>query len=88
MKLLLAYSFWKMIFICQDLKHVHMTNSHELHLIKSNEYSLFIVYFFLHQRNTVYKYKQQRKPNVKEIQIDLHFHLSLTLILKNAFFFK
>ena len=65
-----------------------MTNSHDLLLIKSSEYLLFIVYFLLHQRNTVYKYKHQRKPKVKEIQIDLHFDLSLILILKNPFFFS
>ena len=77
-----------MFFIGQNLKHVHMTNSHDLLLIKSSEYLLFRVYFSLHQRNTVYKYKLQRKPIVKEIQIDLHFHLSLILILKNPTFFK
>ena len=41
---------------------------------------LFGVYFSLHQRNTVYKYKIQRIPNIKEIQTDLHFHLPLILI--------
>ena len=74
-----------MFFIGQNLKHVYMTNSHDL-LIKSSKYLLFGVYFSLHQRNTVYKYKLRRKPIVKEIQIDLHFHLPLILILKKSIF--
>ena len=63
-----------------------MTNSHDLLLIKSSKYLLFRVYLLRHQRNTAYKYKLQRKPIVKEIQIDLHFHLLLILILKNSIF--
>ena len=75
-KLLLAYSFWKMFFIGQNLKDVHMTNSHDLLLIKSSKYLLFGVYFSLHQRNNVCKYERQRKPIVKEIQIDLFFSIN------------
>ena len=59
----------------------------DLLLINSNKYLLLEVYFSLHQRNTVYKYKLQRKLIIKEIQIDLHFHLHLIFILKNPIFF-
>ena len=76
MKLVLAYSFQKMFFIGQNLKHVHMTNSCDL-LIKFSKYLLLGVYFSLQQRNTVYKYKLQRKPIEKKIQIDLHFYMPL-----------
>ena len=34
------------------------------------------------------KYKLQRKPIVKEIITDIHFHLFLILMLKNLFFFS
>ena len=40
-----------------------------------------------HQRTTVYKYKLHRKPVMKQIQIDTHFHLPLILKLKNTFLF-
>ena len=45
------------------------------------------LYFSLHQRNTLYKYNLQRKLIIKEIKIDLHFHLHLILILKHPIFF-
>ena len=45
--------------------------------VNSGKYSLFGVYLSLRQRNTVYKYKLQKKPIIKEIQIDTHFHFSL-----------
>ena len=76
----------KIFFIGQNLKHVHMTNPLDLLLIKSSKYLLLGVCFSLNQRNTVYKYKLQRKSLIKEIQIDLHFDLPLILILKNPFF--
>ena len=63
-----------------------MTNPLDLLLIKSSKYLLLGVCFSLNQRNTVYKYKLQRKSLIKEIQIDLHFDLPLILILKNPFF--
>ena len=50
----------------------------------SSKYLLFGVYFSLHQRNTVYKCKLQRKPIINKIQVDLHFHLPLILILKRS----
>ena len=41
----------------------------------------------MHQKNTVYKYKLQRKSIMKQIQINTHFYLSLILlILKDRFF--
>ena len=40
----------------------------------------------MHQRNTISKYRLQRKPVMKQIQIDTHFHLSLILMLKNPVF--
>ena len=63
-----------------------MTNPLDLLLIKSSKYLLLGVCFSLNQRNTVDKYKLQRKSLIKEIQIDLHFDLPLILILKNPFF--
>ena len=45
------------------------------------------LYFSLHQRNTLYKYNLQRKLIIKEMLIDLHFHLHLILILKHPIFF-
>ena len=48
---------------------------------------MFGVYFSLHQRNDAHKYKLQRKPIVREIQIDMHFHLPLMVMLKNRIFF-
>ena len=83
----MAYNFRKMFLTGQNLKHFHMTNSHDLLLIKPSKYLLFGVHFSLHQRNAVYQYKLQRKPIVKEMQLDLHFHLPLILILKNPIFF-
>ena len=77
-----------MFFIGQNLKHFHMTNSHDLLLIKPSKYLLFGVYFWLHQRNAVYQHKLQRKPIVKEMQLDLNFHLPLIMILKNPIFFS
>ena len=90
-KFLLAYSFRKIFSIGQNLKHIHMTHSFFELLIffwltLVTKYLLFEVYFSLHQRNTVYKYSLQRKTIIKEIQIDLHFHLPLILILKSLFF--
>ena len=40
----------------------------------------------MYQRNTVYKYKLQRKPVMLQIQIGTYFHLSLILMLKNTAF--
>ena len=59
----------------------------DLLLINYSKYFLFRVNFSLHQRNTVYKYKLQRKPITKMIQTDIHFHLPLVLMLKNPIFF-
>ena len=61
-----------MFFIGQNLKHVHMRYSFK--------YLLFGVYFSLNQINTAYKYNLQRKPFMKEMQIDTHFYLSLILM--------
>ena len=54
--------------------------------LHSLKYLLLVVCFSLHQKNIVYKYKVQRKPIVKEMQIDIYFHLSLIFMLKNAVF--
>ena len=51
-------------------------------LINSSKYLFFRLYFTLYQKSTVYKYKVQRKPIVKDI------HLSLILMLKNPAFFR
>ena len=59
----------------------------DLLLINSSKYFWFGVYISLHLRNTVYKYKLQRKSIIKEVQIDLYFHLPLILILKNPVVF-
>ena len=54
-----AYSFRKMLFIGQNLKHVHMTYSFlELFLV-------FGVYFSPHQGNIVCEYKLCGKPIMK-----------------------
>ena len=63
LKFLLAYSFWKMVFIGQNLKHVHMTYyfflTFDLLLINSR-------YLVLpHQKNVVSEYKLHGKPIVK-----------------------
>ena len=52
----------------------------DLFLINSSNYFLFVIYFSLNQRNTVYKYKLQKKPIIKEIQTDLHFYFPKLLI--------
>ena len=54
-----------MFFIGQNLKQIHMTYSF-LELLIFLEV-LSRVYFSLHQKNSVYKYKLQGKPIVKEI---------------------
>ena len=59
----------------------------DLLLINFGKYLLFEVYFLPQQKKAVYKYKLQRKPIIKEIQIDEHFHLSLLLMLKNRVLF-
>ena len=58
----------------------------DLLLISFNWYLLFGLYFSLHQRNIVCKYKLQRKPIMKLKQEGIHFHLLLILMLKNTFF--
>ena len=88
-KVPLIYSYWKMFFIGQNSKHVHMPCfflTFYLLLINLCKY-LIGVYFSLHQRNTLYKYKLRRKVMVKKIQIDMHFHLSKILILRNPVVF-
>ena len=40
-----------------------------------------------HQRTIVHKYKLHKKPVMKQIQIDTHFHLPLILQLKYTFLF-
>ena len=50
----------------------------------SSKYLLSGIYFSLHQRKTVYKYK--RKPIIKKIETELNFHLPLILISKNPIF--
>ena len=76
-----CYRFEKMLFIGQNLKHVHMTSSFLerlifFWLILVNIYCLEFI--SLHQRYT----------NMKEIQIATHFHLSLIMMLKNLVFFS
>ena len=62
-----------------------MTNSYDLLLIKPSEYLFFSVYFSLHQRNMVYKYKLQRKPIVKEMQFT--FSLFSDIDFEKSYFF-
>ena len=53
---MLASCFWKMVFIDQNLKEVHMTyfsQTFDPLLINSNRKFLFEIYFLLYQRNTV-----------------------------------
>ena len=57
-------------------------------LINSSRCLLIGVYFSLHQRNIAYKYKLQRKYVMKYKQRDTHFHLPLTLMLKNSLFMQ
>ena len=67
-KLLLAYSFWKMFFIGQNLNHLHMilfAGTFRLPLINSSRYWLFGVYFSPYDRNIASEYKLQRKPIIK-----------------------
>ena len=80
-----------MFSIGQNLKHVHMSYfllTFDLLLINSSKYLLFGVYISRHHRNTVYKYKLQRKSIMNEIQTDTLFHFCLILMLKNPGFFS
>ena len=61
---------------------IFFSRTFDLLLINSSKYLLFGVYFSLHQKNTVCKYKLQRRPIIK-LKTDMHFHLSLILMLKN-----
>ena len=80
----------KKVFISHNLRRVHMTYFF---------LELFDIFFWLNLVNicllefisryikeTLYKYQLQRKPTVKEIQIDIQFDLSLILMLKNPIF--
>ena len=74
MKLTLAYTFRKMFFIGQNLKHAHdifFSSTFDHLLINSSGYLVFAVYFSPHQRNTVWEMK-----NI------VYFHLVLILMLK------
>ena len=53
---------------------------HEL-LINSSKDLLCEVHFLSHRRNNVYKYNLKRKPIVKVIKIDIHFHLFLMIFM-------
>ena len=84
-KLLLAYSFQKMLLIGQSSKHVHMTYSFlELlifFLFNSSTYLLFKVYFYL------CKYILQRKPH--EIKTNRYtFLLASDIDIEKSFFFN
>ena len=57
-------------------------------LINSSKYLFFGIYFSLYQRNTAYKYKLQRNAIVKEMLLDIHFHLFLIFMVKNLVFFS
>ena len=56
----MAYSFRKMFFIGENLKHVYMAYYFLEFLIFF--WLTLVVYFSPHQRNFVYKYKLQWKP--------------------------
>ena len=102
--LLLAYSFWIIFLICQNLEPVHMTHSFLelltsfwLTLVNLFIYLLFLVCSSLHRRNTVYKYKLRRKPIMKEIQAYIfsfdveqsnYFHVELKFLISNFSFFS
>ena len=51
-------------------------------------FELLIFSRLIHQTNIAYKYKLQRKPIMKQIQIDTYFQLSLILMLKNTVLFS
>ena len=81
----MAYSFRKIFFIGQNLKHVHMTfSSWTFNLLLINS-TVFRLYFF----NMPNKYCMWIKTNVMGNQSwnkSKHFHLFLILMLKNHFF--
>ena len=56
-------------------------------LINSSKYLFFGIHFSVYQRNNVYKYKLQRNAIVKEMLLDIHFHLFLIFMAKNLVFF-
>ena len=83
----MAYSFRKIFFIGQNLKHVHMTfSSWTFNLLLINS-TVFRLYFF----NMPNKYCMWIKTNVMGNQSwnkSKHFHLFLILMLKKSGFFN
>ena len=72
-KLSLAYSFWKRVFIGQNLTHVHILVSwtFDLLLINSSRCLVFRVYFSPCQRNIVWEWIQTSPETNHEIKANI-----------------
>ena len=72
-KLSLAYSFWKRVFIGQNLTHVHILVSwtFDLLLINSSRCLVFRVYFSPCQRNIVWEWIQTSPKTNHEIKANI-----------------